>query len=142
MDPVERILEQWRSQGVPMNPGASAQDLAALEAFLGCALPADIRRFYSLANGMKDLAYDSKMVSFWSIDRILREQDVARAGDEARGAAFADVMIYSWTFRYGLRAAAPLSVMADGSQLEHVSLSAFLDLYLTVPDSLGLVDAV
>jgi len=142
MGAVERILEHWRSQAVPLNPGASGEGLAALEVFLDRALPLDVHRFYSLANGMSDYAYDSKMVSFWSIDRILRERDVARAGDEGRGAAFADVMIYSWTFRYGLRAARPLSVMVDGSQLEHDSLSAFLDRYLADPDSLGLVNAV
>jgi hypothetical protein len=141
MDAVERIFEHWKGQRVPLNPGASAQDLAALEAFLGCSLPADVRRFYSVANGMLDGAYDSKMVSFWSIDRILREKDVAQAEDQARGAAFADVMIYSWTFRYGLRAGGPLSVIADGSPHEQESLSAFLDQYLSDPDSLGLVDA-
>jgi hypothetical protein len=142
MDPVERILERWRGQGVPLNPGASPQDLAALEVFLGCALPADVRRFYERANGMQELAHDSKMVSFWSIDRILREGDVAPAGDDAQAAAFADVMIYSWAFRYGLRAGGPLTVMADGSSVEHGSLSAFLDQYLEDPDSMGLVDAV
>jgi hypothetical protein len=142
MDAVERILEHWKGQGVPLSPGASMQELAALEAFLGCTLPADIHRFYSTANGMQNFAHDSKMVSFWSIDRILREKDVARVGDQARGAAFADVMVYSWTFRYGLRAGCPPSVMADGSQLEHGSLSDFLQQYLEDPDSMGLVDAV
>jgi hypothetical protein len=91
---------------------------------------------------MEDFAHDSKMVSLWSIDRILRENDVARAGGEGRGSAFADVLIYSWTFRYLSRAVGPLRVMADGSQLEHDSLSAFLEQYLADPESLGLVDAV
>jgi hypothetical protein len=141
MDAVERILEHWRVHGIPLNSGASPHSLAALEGFLRRALPADVRRFYSLANGMREFAHDSKMVSFWSIDRILRENDIAPAGDQARGVAFADVMICSWTFRYGLRATGPVSVMADGSPVEHDSLSAFLDQYLRDPDSLGLLDA-
>ncbi len=142
MDAVNRILRHWQGQGVPLNPGASTQDLSALETFLGRSLPADVHRFYSTANGMEDFAHDSKMVSFWSIDRILREKDVARAGGEGRGSAFADVLIYSWTFRYLSRSGGPLTVMADGSQLEHESLSAFIGQYLADPDSLGLVDAV
>jgi hypothetical protein len=142
MDVVSRILEEWKRQGVPLNPGASTHDLAALELLLGRALPADIRRFYSAANGMEDFAHDSKMVSFWSIDRILLEHDVARAGGEGQGAAFADVLIYSWTFRYVSRAVGPLTVMGDGSQLEHDSLSDFLRQYLSDPDSLGLMNAV
>jgi hypothetical protein len=141
MDVVDRILKHWKGQRVPLNPGASTQDLAALEAFLGCSLPADVHRFYSAANGMEDFAHDSKMVSFWSIDRILREEDVARAG-EGRGSAFADVSIYSWTFRYLPRSFGQMSVMADGSQLEHDSLAAFLEQYVADPHSLGLVDAV
>ena len=141
MDAVGRILEHWRGQGVPLNPGASARDFAALETFLGCSLPADVRRFYSAANGMQEFAHDSKMVSFWSIDRMLREKDIARAGDDGRAAAFADVMIYSWTFRYGLRVGGPLCVMADGLRFELASLSVFLEQYLNDPDSMGLVDA-
>jgi hypothetical protein len=142
MDVVDRIFEHWKGQGVPLNSGASNQDLAAFQTFLGRTLPADVSRFYSAANGMEDFAHDSKMVSFWSIDRILREKDVALAGGEGRGSAFADVMIYSWTFRYLSRSAGPMSVMADGSQLEHDSLAAFLEQYLADPNSLGLVDAV
>jgi hypothetical protein len=116
MDAVERILEHWKMQGVPLNPGASPRQLAALEAFLGCRLSDDVRRFYSVANGMQDFAHDSKIVSFWSVERILREKDVAQAGDEFQAAAFADVIIYSWTFRYRLRADGPLTVVADGSR--------------------------
>jgi hypothetical protein len=142
MDAVERILEDWNGQRVPLNPGAAAQDLAALEAFLGCALPADVRRFYSAANGMQDYARDSKTVSFWSIHRILREKDVARAGDGAQGTAFADVMMYAWTFRYGVGGGRLQSVMVDGSPHEQESFSAFLDQYVSDPKSLGLVDAV
>ena len=142
MDAVERILKHWRAEGVALNKGATVQDLAALEAFLGCGLPADVRRFYLEANGMKDFAHDSKMVSFWSIDRILRERDVAAAGDEAKGVAFADVIIYSWTFRYGLRAGISVSVMADGSPTEHSSFSAFLVQYMEDPGSMDLFNAV
>jgi hypothetical protein len=87
---------------------------------------------------MEDFAADSRLVSFWSIDRILRERDVARMGAEGWGFAFADVLIYSWTFRYLSRASGSVTVGADGSHLEHDSLSAFLDRYLTDPDSLNL----
>jgi hypothetical protein len=142
MDAVERILEHWRAEGVALKAGATIEDLSRLERFLGCGLPDDVRRFYLEANGMEDFVHDSKRVSFWSIDRILREKDFAPAGDEARGSAFADVMLYSWTFRYGLRAGMPISVMADGARLEHTSFSTFLTQYLEDPGSMGLVDAV
>ena len=91
---------------------------------------------------MQDYARDSKTVSFWSIHRILREKDVARAGDGAQGTAFADVMMYAWTFRYGVGGGRLQSVMVDGSPHEQESFSAFLDQYVSDPKSLGLVDAV
>jgi hypothetical protein len=115
MDAIEKTLEHWRSQGIPLNPGASDQDLNRLEAFLGCPLPADVHRFYATADGMRDCAHDSKAVSFWPIDRILLENDFALAGEHVRAAAFADVMFYAWTFRYALRPPTPLWVMTDGS---------------------------
>ena len=137
---LARVQEKWRASSVPLNPGASATELNRLRDLLGIELPADVQRFYAVANGMADHAGAGVyLVSFWSIDRICREQDVC-SGSDAMGAfadvAFADVLIYSWCFRFRVRAQR-LHVVADGQPWEFDDFSSFLHAYLTKPQDLG-----
>lgn len=125
---------------MPLNSGATATELNRLRDLLGIELPADVHRFYAVANGMADHeGAGESLVSFWSIDRICREHDVCSSSD-AMGAfadvAFADVLIYSWCFRFRVRAQS-LHVVADGQSWEFHDFSSFLDAYLTKPGDLG-----
>ena len=124
-----------------MNPRATTDELGRLEAMLGVPLPEDVVAFYSTWNGMSD--YESagdSLVSFWSIDRICREADVARGGypgDDFIAVAFADVLIYSWCFRFCVRSGR-IAVTADGDSREFSSLTAFFEVYLSSPKDLSL----
>ena len=80
------------------------------------------------------------LVSFWSIDRICTERDVA-SGSDAQGpfmdVAFADVLIYSWCFRFRVRTLR-LHVIADGQSWEFDDFNSFLVAYLTKPQELAI----
>ena len=139
---LQRLREDWSKQGVPLNPPATHEDLRRLECILGVSLPSDVIAFYSTWNGMVD--YESvgeALVSFWSIDRICREADIAPggdAGDEFLAVAFADVLIYAWCFRFGVRSGGRLSVILDGHPNEFSSLTSFLETYVASPRQLSL----
>lgn len=81
----ERIIAKWSEAGALCSPGASAGELARLERHLQIALPDELRDLYALANGMIDFSCDQSHVSFWSITRILSENETV-AGHDAQGA--------------------------------------------------------
>ena len=143
MNSVDQILAQWRQQRVPLNPGATALQLESLERLLGIPLPADLRSFYSAANGMEDYQHDAWMVSMWSTDRIVRERNV-REGENEWGPfhdiAFADVIVSAWHFRFRVRpGASRVSVIAGLTNEELPSLFVLFDVLMKRPDSIGLV---
>jgi hypothetical protein len=91
MSPLARAIQRWRTTGCGVNPPADQAQLEALERFAGFALPADVRAYFQLANGMADLEMDEHGVAFWSIERTLSDID-------GPALAFADVLINSWYF--------------------------------------------
>ena len=139
MSGFEQVLKTWRAAAVPLNPPASEADLRLLAAFLGDAVPPDLRALYSVANGMVDYEMDDWYVFFWSIDRITRERDVQVDGAR-RWIAFADVLLYSWCFRFspdGDRT----RVRVDSTGEEFECLEDFLSRYASDPGSLDLFEA-
>lgn len=142
MNSIELMLEKWRAERVPLNPGAGVMQLESLERFLGIPLPADLRSFYSAANGMEDYQHDAWMVSMWSTERIVRERNVLEDEDEwgpFRDVAFADVIFSAWHFRFRIRNDDRVSVIAELTHEELPSLFVLFDVLMKRPDSIGLV---
>jgi hypothetical protein len=135
---IERLVEHWRSAGVPLEPPASDSDLRSLSEALAAPLPSDLAAFYQLANGMPDLEYDAHEVSFWSIAKILAERE-RRNGTDPNGSfsdlAIADFLINSWFFSLRVRCRA-VTVFVEGSGEEVQSLSVLAARYIEAPESL------
>ena len=139
MNSAKAVLARWRHDRIELNPPASDVELARLADFLGGLVPADLLELYSMTNGMVDNAMDAMNVSVWSVDRVLRENDIVdRAGQ--RWIAFADFLVYSWCFRLAPREA-HTQVLAESTGEEFASLADFFKRYATEPESLGLVKA-
>ena len=136
MSVVQEIIWQWRRTGVTLNPGASPTDIETLQGLLGCEIPADIRAFYSDANGMAADVSDDHVVSFWSLHKMREERGTW--GDMEVG--FADVLLNSWRFIFRVESGRIVVVsqnVSPGSPMATIgSFSTFLGLYLTKPDVL------
>ena len=144
MNSIERIVAKWREERAALNPGANALQLESLERLLGLPLPADLRSFYSAANGMEDYQQDLRMLSMWSIERIVRERNIREDEDEwgaFRDIAFADVIFYAWHFRFRVRQDGRVSIIAELTHEEFPSLFVLFDVLMSRPDSIGLVGA-
>src|SRR5258706_8380009 len=116
-DPIATAVDRWRGAGVQLNLPANAESLDALACFIGCDVPSDLARFFQLANGMVDYETEDDMVSFWSIERIVTENDVQAAVDErgpCRDVAFGDWMIDSWRFYLRVAGGGVIGVFAEG----------------------------
>src|SRR5262245_46136188 len=135
-DPIETAVDRWRKAGVELNPPANSESLKELARFIGCDVPSDLARFYNLANGMVDYETEDDMVSFWSIERIVTENDAKAVVDE-RGpcldVAFADWMIESWRFYLRVAGGEVVGVFAEGGGPKANSLVEFFRLYLSEP---------
>jgi len=136
---INAVISRWRDDGVPLNREASETELARLAEFCGAPIPADLRALYSAANGMSDNAMDQWQVSFWSIDRLVREQDTMER-DGRRWIAFADFLVYSWCFRI-LPNRERTAVLVEATGEEFESIGQFFDRYARDPGSLALLRA-
>jgi len=138
---IERLVEQWRSARVQLEPPASDSDLKSLAEALSAPLPADLVAFYELANGMPDLEYDAHEVSFWSIAKILAVREI-RSGADPNGPysdlAIGDFLLSSWFINLRVREGA-VTLFIEGSGEEVQSLSALATRYIEAPDSLPIL---
>lgn len=138
MSPVESLVEQLRRRA-QLNPPATKTELDRLQDLLGDALPDDVVTFYSLANGMPDLAYDDHEVSFWSIERMHTER--TKWHDDRFG--FAYFFINSWRFLF-LPSERGIIVATEnvepGSPLDTIgTFTEFAALYLARPSQLRIL---
>jgi len=141
MNSIEKMLAQWRAEGVALNEGASAMQIESLERLVGIELPEEIRSFYAAANGMPDYQHDPRMVSMWSVERIMRERNIHEGEDEwgkFQDVAFADVLFSAWFLRLRVRENGGSAVLVELTHEELPSLYAMFDAFLQRPGSLGL----
>jgi hypothetical protein len=142
MNSMDRMLARWRAEGVALNQGASLMQIESLERLLGTPLPEDMRTFYAAANGLADYQHDPRMVSVWSVERVVRERNILDGEDEwgsYQDVAFADVLYSAWYFRLRVRETGGASLIAELTNEEFPSLYAVFDAFLQRPGSLGLV---
>jgi len=141
MSAVRRLVENWRSSDVLLEPPASSDEIKSLEQSLGAPLPEDVATRYRLANGMPDLEYDSHEMSFWSIPKILNENE-RRDGNDPNGPfrdlAAADFLINSW-FLYLRVRGSTVTLFLEGSGEEFPSLEALAARYVEAPNSLPIL---
>jgi hypothetical protein len=136
MSSMDALFRLWKEQGTDVNPPASSDAMARLATMLGDSLPPDLEAFYLRGDGMADDGMDAWHVSFWSIERVLREKDLVLRGEQ-RWWALGDVLINSWFFRVCPKEARTL-VLAESTQEIFDSLEDFFRAYVDRPDSLGL----
>jgi len=77
---AHKVVERWRNENVPLNDGATEDELLAFEKRFALTLPPDFRYFYSLVNGMTDSESDKHFFCLWPLEEIAAviERDKAR----------------------------------------------------------------
>jgi hypothetical protein len=144
MDAIQKMLQRWRDERVPVHAGAGMLQLESLERLIGQQLPSDMRAFYTAADGMPDYQHDPRMVSMWSIERVIRERNIQEGEDEwglFQDVAFADVLFSAWFLRLRLRENGGAVILAELTNEELPSIYALFDAFLQRPGSLGLSEA-
>ncbi|MGQ0752024.1 MAG: SMI1/KNR4 family protein [Betaproteobacteria bacterium] len=141
MNSIEQMIQRWRDEKVLLNDGAPMMQVESLERLIGVQLPEDLRTFYAAANGMADYQHDPRMVSMWSVERIVRERNIHEGEDEwgpFQDIAIADVLFSAWYLRLRAREAGGMVLLAELTHEEFPSLYAVFDAFLQRPGSMGL----
>ena len=141
MHDIEQVVAKWRRDGLAVNSGASELELQCLQRRLGVPLPADVRFYFDLANGM-GAGHDEYLVQFWSIEKILAEANgIVRDYPDLQPTdlPIADVLIESWFIVLRVGVAGEVGIFVEGNLLELPSLTEFFVAYRTNPRSVWLV---
>jgi hypothetical protein len=81
---AHEVIENWRNEHVPLNAGATEDELLAFEKRFALTLPPDFRYFYSLVNGMTDYESDKYLFSLWPLGWTATEIEKSRTLLEER----------------------------------------------------------
>jgi hypothetical protein len=65
-----QIKNRWQSAGLAVRAGASGEAIEAFERRHGVRLPADMRDFYSLMDGIEYGCTDETLICFWPLAEV------------------------------------------------------------------------
>jgi hypothetical protein len=138
MNPINKVLENWRKQGITMLP--PRQDAEIISAFtkMNQKLSADVIDLYRTTGGMDDGEMDSNCFTLWSFEKFIEENNAFRHLQ----LAFGDFLIESHLYYFEYENENNSSVFADWKtkQPEKIadSLNEFFEIYLHNSEQLGL----
>jgi hypothetical protein len=75
---IQNAIDQWNTEGLQLNPPASASDIEKAEACLSFHFPEDFKELYSIVNGFADFEIRGFMLSLWSLDRIIDDYTASK----------------------------------------------------------------
>jgi hypothetical protein len=139
MNPLHRVLEQWRTDGISLLPPYTREQIVAIIGALGHEPSSDVIDLYRLTGGMEEDEWDSLFWSLWPIERVAAENKTYQ-GD---GVQFADFLIDSHRYLFRHKDANASSVYVDyydGEEPTRVagSLHEFFEHYLNDPEKIYL----
>jgi hypothetical protein len=141
----DKLVTYWRKLRLPIVAGCSEEVLARFEKEHSVQLPADMRGYFGIVNGMRPGSpgdQDPQGFSFWPLERVRwvpeeladrSPQTVSFPGSE-QFYVFADYLDWSWAYAIRLSPGASRTEVViigkDQPELVAESFSTFVDLYL------------
>ena len=135
----QRLVDQWRSENVSLNPGATEEELLDFEKQFALQLPVDFRYFYSVVNGMPKLESDNHFFSLWPLERMQNEAEGIKVSDEIIELAFGDFLIDSHRYLLASNNTGSFFVKIQFGERLADNFAHFLQRYLSEPDKLYLL---
>jgi hypothetical protein len=136
---LELVRARWTASGLGPSRGASATEIAALEARYSVRLSPEVREYFAELNGPREGrdAMDNDTIAWWRLDEVrsLLDEGDGDLPDAGNCFVFADYLIRSHDFaiRLGPDPRAPAQIVINcGHPLIQAapSLPAFLEGYL------------
>jgi hypothetical protein len=130
---IKKVEQIWKKQGLNIAEPFSENALIKSFANLKVLLSKDVIEVYSNLGGMADDDLDSICFTFWTVEKILKEN---KPNKELT--FFADFLIYShlYGFKFENENTSSIHIYWGENQIEKIadSFDEFFDNYLTKPE--------
>ena len=137
-DAIARAFVHWRSQGIPMLPGAGRDSLETVWRGLNRTLSADVVALYRTINGFEYGHMDDNHWTLWSLERIVEENQQLRSD----GVVFGDLLILSYGYEFrredSTRSSVWINDFNGSTELAAPSVADFLRRCVVDPRSLSM----
>ena len=125
-----KVNKKWRDEGLKLAATYLEEEIKEAFTNLGVLLADDAVQVYSTIGGFAEDDMDSECLTFWTVEKILRENDF-----NADKIYFADFLIEShrYYFKYKNAEKSEIHVSYDTEVVYKIanSFDGFLELYLT-----------
>ena len=105
MDNVgQKLKAYWHAQNLPISSGSTEEEIATFESRYQVRLPADMREYFYLVNGLDERYMDNDGFTFWSLSRLnpFLEECSVETGEGVDNPesylVFADCYAWSWAY--------------------------------------------
>ncbi len=94
---LEKVKEHWKLEHLKLAEPLSENEIITIFAKLGILLSSDVIKVYSNLNGFNENDMDSEQLTFWTIEKIQRENET-----NSEYVYFADFLIdsHQYAFKY------------------------------------------
>ena len=125
-----KVNRRWRDEGLALASPPIEEEVIEAFANLGVLLARDALEVYSTIGGFAEDDMDSEHLTFWTVGRILRENDF-----NAENVYFADFLIDSHAYYFKYKNAESSAIYASYGETGRFriadSFDMFFELYLT-----------
>lgn len=132
---LKKVEEHWRQEGLTLGKRLSEDEIIDAFANFGILFSSDVIEVYSTLNGFDEDEMDSECLSFWTLEKILKEIE-----PNSEYVYFADFLIDSHHYAFKFKDAEHSTVHVHYSEKERTkiadSFDEFFELYLNNPEKL------
>lgn len=136
---ITKVIQRWQKENLRLSPSNSEQQISDCFRSIKKLLSKDILEFYSNFGGMIDGDMSESLLSVWTLEEIAEKNSVSH-----ELTCFADFLIESHRYAFKYENVNTSSVHSNWETSDFVkvadSLEQFLDLYLTNPNKIGLLE--
>ncbi len=136
---VKKIEQIWKNEGLDLARPLSRIDIFNSFANFDILLSKDVIDIYSTIGGMTDNESDSVLLSFWTVEKILAENE-----PKQELICFADFLIYShlYGFKFENEDTSSIHIYWGKNQIEKIadSFDEFFENYIINPGKYYLFD--
>jgi hypothetical protein len=130
---LDKVKEHWLSENIVLAPSCDKEVIHKQFRYLGVNATPEILEVFSKLNGFAEDDMDSECLSFWTIDKIVRENQMGWVKDRLY-VHFADFLIDSHTHAFKINDSGSASVYChwDSSYVVKIceSFQTFFEYYL------------
>lgn len=126
---IEQVISLWKKEKVNMNRGATEAAISHVETELAFRFPDTFKDLYKVFDGFTDWDFGGCMVSMWSLEKILEENQHSENKDVVY---FADFLINSHYYGFRKSDAAVIKDYGSAYGIEQLgeSFAVFISLVL------------